>query len=171
MWLTGHSFIKSKVRETRAQFGGALSGHFFFMDNFFGHDDGAFATLRLLQFLKREGKKLAQVVDELPLYISSPEIKLGLADDIKFDFIKTHFAADLKALFPNADSSDIDGFRVDTETSMAIIRASQNGPYVTIKFEGKTQEEYDRLKHSLRDILKKYPEVDWTSGVNTHAFE
>ncbi len=171
MWLTGHSFIKAKVRETRAPFGGELSGHFFFMDNFFGHDDGAFATLRLLQFLKREGKKLSQVVDELPAYIGSPEIKLGLGDQIKFDFIKNHFAKDLTELVPNATYTDIDGFRADSETGMAIIRASQNGPYVTIKFEGKTQEEYDRLKVSLRDILKKYPEVDWTSGVNTHAFE
>ncbi len=171
MWLTGHSFIKAKVRETRAPFGGELSGHFFFMDNFYGHDDGAFATLRLLQFLKRTGKTLAQAVDELPQYISSPEIKLGLADTIKFDFVKTHFANDIKALFPNGAYTDIDGFRADDATRMAIIRASQNGPYVTIKFEGKTQEEYDALKNAIKQILQKYTEVDWEKGVNLNGFE
>lgn len=171
MWLVGHSFIKAKVRESRAPFGGELSGHFFFMDNFFGHDDGAFATLRLLQYLKRTKKTLAQAVDELPQYISSPEIKLGLADQIKFDFVKTHFADDLKQLFLGGTYSDIDGFRADSSSGMAIIRASQNGPYVTIKFEGKTQSEYDTLKLKLRDILKKYPEVEWEKGSNTHAFD
>ena len=72
---------------------------------------------------------------------------------------------------PGAQYTDIDGFRADTPTEMAIIRASQNGPYITIKFEGKTQEEYDRLKGQIRDILKKYPEVDWNAGVNIHAFD
>ena len=171
MWITGHSFIKSKVREERAPFGGELSGHFFFVDNFYGHDDGAFSTLRLLQYLKRTNQTLKEAVSKLPQYISSPEIKLGLPDEIKVEFVKKHFAEDLKVLLPGGESVDIEGFRVDTATAMAIIRASQNGPYITIKFEGKTQEEYDRLKHGLHDILKKYPEVDWTSGVNIHAFE
>lgn len=171
MWMVGHSFIKQKVRETRAPFGGELSGHFFFMDNFYGHDDGAFATLRLLQYLKRTGKTLAQALDDLPKYIGSPEIKLGLADEIKFDFINTKLTADLKELMPEATYIDIDGIRADTKTTMATIRASQNGPYITIKFEGKTQEEYDSLKTKIRDLLKKYPEIDWSKGSNTHAFD
>lgn len=171
MHLVGHSFIKQKVREERAPFGGELSGHFFFMDNFYGHDDGAFATLRLLQYLKRTGKSMSQALDDLPKYVSSPEIKLGLSDDIKFEFVNTHFTKDIKDMMPEATYTSIDGIRADTKTTMATIRASQNGPYITIKFEGKTQEEYDSLKTKLHDILKKYPEVDWNAGVNTHAFD
>ena len=60
---------------------------------------------------------------------------------------------------------------MDTQNEMAIIRASQNGPYITVKFEGKTQEQYDHVKTILRTMLKKYPEVDWTQGVNTHALD
>lgn len=171
MWLTGHSFIKAKVKEERAPFGGELSGHFFFMDNFYGHDDGAFATLRLLAYLKRTGKSLKQATDELPKYISSPEVKLGLADDIKFKLISEEISKDVKALFPNAEYTDIDGFRADTENEMVIVRASQNGPYITIKFEGRTQEQYDRVKKEVEKILKKYSQIDWASGVNIHAFE
>jgi len=171
LWLTGHSFIKAKVKETRAPFGGELSGHFFFMDNFYGHDDGAFATLRLLSYLKRTGLSLRQAVESLPKYISSPEIKLGLADDIKFKLINEQISADLRLLFPGAQYTDIDGFRVDTESEMVIIRASQNGPYITIKFEGRTQSQYDSLKGEVARILHKYPEIDWSSGVNIHAFE
>jgi YD repeat-containing protein len=171
MWNVGHSFIKAKVKEERAPFGGELSGHFFFMDNFYGHDDGAFTTLRLLQYLKRTGQTLKDAVDNLPKYVSSPEIKLGLADEIKFQMVEDKMSQDIKALFPNAEYTDIDGFRADTKTAMVTIRASQNGPYITIRFEGKTREEYDELKVKVEAILKKYPEIDWKQGVNTAAFE
>jgi len=171
MWLTGHSFIKAKVKEARAPFGGELSGHMFFMDNFYGHDDTGFATLRLLNYMKNKKKSLKEIVDELPKYISSPEIKLGLADSIKFKLINEKISLDIKELFPTAKYVDIDGFRADTEDEMMIIRASQNGPYITIKFEAKTQEQYDKLKINIKEILKKYPEIDWDEGVNIHAFE
>jgi len=171
MWITGHSFIKAKVKEERAPFGGELSGHFFFVDNFYGHDDGAFSTLRLLQYLKRESKSLKQAVSELPQYVSSPEIKLGLPDDIKFKFVTKVIGGDLKKLYPKAEYIEIDGVRMDTAETMAIVRASQNGPYITIKYEGKTKEQYDKLKGQLREILKSHKEVDWSYGVNTDAFD
>ena len=66
IWVTGHSFIKAKLKEERAPFAGELSGHMFFADNFYGHDDEAYATLRLLAYLTRVGKSLHQVVVELP---------------------------------------------------------------------------------------------------------
>lgn len=171
IWMTGHSFIKAKIKEVRAPFGGELSGHIFFMDNFFGHDDGAYASLRLLQYLERKNQTLGQAVSELSVYVSSPEIKFGLADDIKFQFIDTKIREEFMKQWPNAKYVDIDGIRMDTDNEMAIIRASQNGPYITVKFEGKTQEQYDAVKGILRDILKKYPEIDWSKGVNTHALD
>src|SRR3989344_5325774 len=87
IWKTGHSFIKAKVREERAPFGGELSGHIYFVDNCYGHDDGAIATLRLLAYLTKENKSLKQVVSDLPQYVSSPEIKLGCSDNIKFEVV------------------------------------------------------------------------------------
>ncbi len=171
MWLTGHSFIKAKLKEVRAPFGGELSGHIFFMDNFYGHDDGAYASLRLLQYLERTKQTLSQATSKLSKYISSPEIKFGLADDIKFKFIDTKIRAEFKAQWPDAKYIDIDGIRMDTKDEMAIIRASQNGPYITVKFEGKTQEQYDKMKETLKQILSKYSEIDWSKGVNTHALD
>ena len=82
-----------------------------------------------------------------------------------------HGNASSTNIFPGGKYVDIDGFRADSAEEMAIVRASQNGPYITVKFEGKTQEQYDNLKIKIRDILKKYPEIDWSVGVNTHAFE
>lgn len=171
MWLTGHSFIKAKLKEVGAPFGGELSGHIFFMDNFYGHDDGAFASMRLLAYLERTQQTLSQAASKLSKYVSSPEIKFGLADDIKFEFINTKIRADFMKQWPDAKYIDIDGIRMDTPDEMAIIRASQNGPYITVKFEGKTQEQYDSVKKILHNILKSHPEVDWSQGVNTHALD
>jgi phosphomannomutase/phosphoglucomutase len=171
IWKTGHSFIKAKIREERSPFGGELSGHIFFTDNFYGHDDGAYASLRLLQFLERKRMNLSEAVYRLPQYISSPEIKLGLADDIKFKLIDMELKDDLKSNWPDADFNSIDGIRMDTDQEMAVIRASQNGPYITIKFESNSSEKYEELKSKLKEILIKYPEIDWSQGSNTHALD
>jgi phosphomannomutase / phosphoglucomutase len=171
MWMTGHSFIKAKIKEVRSPFGGELSGHIFFMDNFYGHDDGAYASLRLLQYLERKDQSLSEAVAGLAHYVSSPEIKFGLADEIKFEFIDTKIRAEFEKRWPDAKYVDIDGIRMDTAEEMAIVRASQNGPYITVKFEGKTQEQYDAMKKTLKEILKAHPEIDWSQGVNTHALD
>ncbi len=171
MWTTGHSFIKAKIKEIHSPFGGELSGHIFFMDNFYGHDDGAYASLRLLAYLERKNEKLSEAVAQLAKYVSSPEIKFGLADDIKFEFIRTTIQAEFRKRWPDAKYIDIDGIRMDLSDRMAIIRASQNGPYITVKFEAKTQEGYDELKQTLKELLKTHPEVDWSQGVNIHALD
>ena len=169
MWLTGHSFIKAKVRDVAAPFGGELSGHMYFVDNFYGHDDGAVASLRLLAYLTRIGKSLKQAIAELPQYVSSPEIKVGCPDNIKFQIVSEKIGGEIKKLYPDAKYVEIDGVRMDTANEMLIVRASQNGPYLTVKFEGKTQEAYNKLKKQVNTILHMFNEVDFKSGVNTSA--
>ena len=171
MWLTGHSFIKAKVREARAPFGGELSGHMYFVDNFYGHDDGAIATLRLLAYLTKINKSLKQVVLELPHYVSSPEIKVGCPDNIKFKVVNEQIGGEIKKLYPEAKYVEIDGVRMDTKDEMLIVRASQNGPYLTVKFEGKTQNSYNILKKQASDILHKFSDIDFKTGVNTTALD
>lgn len=171
MWKTGHSFIKAKVREEHAPFGGELSGHIYFVDNFYGHDDGAIATLRLLAYLTRVGKTLREAVDELPKYISSPEIKVGCPDSVKFDLVSQKIGGDIKKLYPDARYTEIDGVRMDTTDEMLIVRASQNGPYLTVKFEAKMKEKYDLLRKQVSEILHRYNEVDFSHGVNTDSLQ
>lgn len=166
---TGHSFVKSKIKEVRSPFGGELSGHIFFMDNFYGHDDAAYASLRLLSYLERTNQSLNEAVNKLPKYISSPEIKLGLGDSIKFKFVSETLKEDIQNIFPNGEINEVDGVRVDTEDSMMVIRASQNGPYITIKFESKVMSDYENLKIEISKMLKKYPEISWKQGSNITA--
>lgn len=171
MWKTGHSFIKAKVREDGAIFGGELSGHFFFCDNFYGHDDGAIASLRLLAYLTRVNQSLKEAISKLPYYFSSPEIKVGCADNIKFFVVSDKIGGEIKKLYPSAKYVEIDGVRMDTEEEMMIVRASQNGPYLTIKFEGKSKEKYDQLKSQIGKILHSLKEVDFKSGVNVSSLD
>lgn len=171
MWKTGHSYIKEKVKIESAPFGGELSGHFFFLDNFYGHEDGAIASLRLLAYLSETKKPLHEEVALLPQYVSSPEIKLGCPDAVKIALISGDIASKLKALYPDASYNEIDGVRMDTESEMIIIRASQNGPYITVKFEAKTQEAYDVLKDQISGILHEHPVISFEEGVNVDSFE
>ncbi|HOA12212.1 MAG TPA: hypothetical protein PKK04_02960, partial [Candidatus Woesebacteria bacterium] len=90
---------------------------------------------------------------------------------IKFQLIDQEITADFKKHWPQAKFTKIDGIRMDLPEQMAIIRASQNGPYVTVKFEGKTKEQYQTLKKEIRNILKQYPAVNWQEGTNVHALD
>lgn len=178
IWRTGHSFIKAKIAEEKAAFGGELSGHFFFNDNFYGYDDGAYTALRLIEYLGESGKTLAELYASFPKYISSPEIKIGCPDDKKAAVIKD-LSQKFKKDFPFAEITDEtiipgdDGVRLDFEDGIIIFRYSQNGPYITIKFEAKDQKKYDERKKYVKNLLLKYPEMIWKDelGVNLEALE
>jgi phosphomannomutase/phosphoglucomutase len=166
MWRTGHSFIKNKIAEEGAAFGGELSGHFFFNDNFYGHDDGSYAALRVLEYLSDKNTTLSQLYESFPQYISSPEIKIGCPDEKKVEVIK-NLSQKFKADFPNAEITDDtvipgdDGTRADFEDGMMIFRYSQNGPYITVKFEAKDQKTYQKRKEYVKKMLESYPEMIW----------
>ncbi len=129
--------------------------------------------MRLLSYLSRTGQKLSEAVAMLPKYISSPEIKVGCADDKKVALIEK-ISEITKKDFPAAevisDERAGDGVRLNLPDSMFVIRYSQNGPYLTIKFEAQTQEKYDELKKYLDELLHSYGEIDWTYGVNVESF-
>jgi phosphomannomutase/phosphoglucomutase len=172
MWRTGHGFLKKKNQEVKAPFIGELSGHFFFSADFYNHDDGCYATLRLLDYLSRTNQSLNEAISGLPKYISSPEIKLYCSDNKKIALMDK-IALVLKNDYPNSEVIDDeragDGVRLETDTSMFIIRYSQNGPYITIKFEAKTEEEYEKLKKYINTLLHKYPEIDWDNEIKVNA--
>jgi phosphomannomutase/phosphoglucomutase len=166
MWVTGHAFIKDKIKEVKAPFGGELSGHFFFMDNFYGHDDGAYGTLRILDYLCRKKKTISEVVGEFPKYISSPEIKVGCPDSKKVKTVEKIYQ-DFEKEFGKQNVTELDGARVDFKDGMMIIRYSHNGPYLTVKFEAQDKETYEERRLFAKKVLLKYPEIDITEGANS----
>jgi len=174
MWRTGHSFLKKKNQEVKAAFIGELSGHFFFSADFYNHDDGFYSSMRLLNYLSRTKQSLFEAVARLPKYISSPEIKLECADDKKIPLI-AKLSQILEKNFPEAevisDERAGDGVRLNLPDSMLVVRYSQNGPYLTIKFEAKTKEKYEELKKYLNKLLHNYSEINWSHGVNVEGLE
>jgi phosphomannomutase / phosphoglucomutase len=172
MWRTGHSFLKKKNQEVKAAFIGELSGHFFFSADFYNHDDGLYSTLRLLRYLSRSGQSLSSAIAALPKYISSPEIKLFCADDRKVGLINK-LSPILRSDYPQAEVIDDeragDGLRLDLPDSMFVIRYSQNGPYLTIKFEASSEDKYGKLKKYIGDLLHNQPEIDWHNRINVNT--
>ncbi|MBZ1345040.1 MAG: phosphomannomutase/phosphoglucomutase [Candidatus Nealsonbacteria bacterium] len=171
MWRTGHSFIKAKAQKEKAAFAGELSGHFYFLDKFYPHDDGCYSTLALLNYLSRSKKTLSEAIAGLPKYISSPEIKIFCADDKKV-VLMAKIGPVLKKDFPDArvidDERAGDGVRLELKDGMFVIRYSQNGPYLTIKFEAKTKDCYNFLKNYIKELLHRYEEIDWNSKINVN---
>lgn len=172
MWRTGHGFLKKKNQEIKAPFIGELSGHFFFSADFYNHDDGCYATLRLLNYLDRNGLKLSEAVARLPKYISSPEIKIYCAENKKRDII-LKISPILKKDYPDAiiidDERAGDGVRLENDDSMFVIRYSQNGPYITIKFEAKTEDKYNKLKKYINQLLHQFPDIDWHNDIRVNV--
>jgi phosphomannomutase/phosphoglucomutase len=164
MWRTGHSFLKKKNQEVKAAFIGELSGHFFFSKDFYNHDDGAYSTLRILQALGRSDKSLSSMVGGLPQYVSSPQIHVYCDDDKKITLIDD-VARKLRKDYPYAEVIDDeragDGLRLEMPGAMFVLRYSQNGPYIVIKFESKSKQAYDELRKYILKTLKTYPELDW----------
>jgi phosphomannomutase/phosphoglucomutase len=171
MWRTGHSFLKKKNQEVKAAFIGELSGHFFFSADFYNHDDGLYSTMRLLRYLVKTGKSLSEAIELLPKYISSPEIKIYCADEKKVELVKK-ISLELKKDFPDGevinDERAGDGVRIDLSDGMFVIRYSQNGPYLTIKFEAKEEGKYNELKKYIKNLLSRQEEVDWNSNINVN---
>ncbi|USN53521.1 MAG: phosphomannomutase/phosphoglucomutase [Candidatus Nomurabacteria bacterium] len=171
MWRTGHSFLKKKNQEVKAAFIGELSGHFFFSADFYNHDDGLYSTMRLLHYLSRSGQTLSQALEQLPKFISSPEIKLYCDDTKKVDVVQ-RISAELKKDYPDADVIDDeragDGVRLELPDAMFVVRYSQNGPYLTVKYEATAQGRYDELRKYLSDKLHTFLEIDWKAKINVN---
>ncbi len=178
MWRAGHSFLKKKNQEVKAAFIGELSGHFFFSKDFYNQDDGAYSTLRLIQAVSRTNDTLSGMVSKLPLYKSSPQIHVFCPDESKVDLM-AKLAPIFKKDFPDAQIIDDqrvgDGIRVEMADSMFVVRYSQNGPYIVIKFEARTDRDYEDLRKHILKALKAFPELEWAApnkiNVNIRALD
>ncbi len=153
MWKTGHSYIKSKLAEEKAAMAGEMSGHIFFVDDFYGFDDGLFASLKLLEYLSTQSKPLSKIIANTPYYVSTPTIQVKTTDEDKYNVVK-----ELTNEFKSEGYKvvDINGARVYTHDGWGLVRASSNTPTLVLRFESKTQEGLGKLKNLFRTKLDKF---------------
>ena len=158
MWKTGHSLIKSKMRETEAELAGEMSGHFFFGERWYGFDDGIYSAARLLEILAAQPGRPSDVLDALPDGIATAEIKVDAPDGNPHAFVERFVAA---AQFQDARLSTIDGLRVDWPDGWGLVRASNTTPVLVMRFDADNNEAMARIKATFREqLLALRPDLD-----------
>jgi phosphomannomutase/phosphoglucomutase len=142
MWKTGHSLIKSKLKEEHAALAGEMSGHMFFADRYFGFDDAIYASFRILEILSREGRGLGAILADLPPSHFTPEIRVDCPDDRKFEVVRQ--AADF--FRKHNELIDIDGVRVNFADGWGLVRASNTQPALVTRFEATSEKRLAEIR-------------------------
>lgn len=152
MWKTGHSLIKSKLKQEHAALAGEMSGHMFFADRYYGFDDAIYSSFRLLEIIDRAGRGLGELLSDLPKTSATPEIRLDCADDRKFEVVRQaadYFRAHYKVI-------DIDGVRVGFPHGWGLVRASNTQPALVMRFEADSDSALAEIRNLFENKLKEF---------------
>jgi len=150
MWKTGHSLIKQKMKLEKAELAGEMSGHIFFSDRYFGFDDAVYASCRLLEILSGTGKKISDLLADVPETVSTPEIRVECPDHIKFAVVDK-----VTAYFKERhDVIDIDGVRVLFPDGWGLVRASNTQPALVLRFEAMTENRLQEIRELVETVLR-----------------
>ncbi len=142
MWKTGHSLIKSKMKETGSPLAGEMSGHVFFAHNYYGYDDALYAAVRLIAASARLGKSVTELRGEMPNLINTPEMRFQVDESRKFavvDEVKARLAE------AGADVDGTDGVRVNTPDGWWLLRASNTQDVLVARAESEDEAGLGRL--------------------------
>jgi phosphomannomutase len=144
MWRVGHSFMKARMRETGAIFGGELSGHFYFrFSDTLMVDDGTAALVAFLDVVAREGGPVSRLVAPLRRYAGSGEISRRVADP-------KGFLAEVEAEHRDADEiSHLDGLLVRYADWWFNLRPSNTEPVIRLNLEARSRERMERERDRL----------------------
>lgn len=159
-WKSGHSVIKAKMREIGALFSGEYSGHMFFADEFFGHDDAYYSAGRLLRIMSNENKSLSRLMLSIPIYPATEEVRVPCADDEKFSVVERIRDKALE----DYECSVIDGVRILYPDGWGLIRGSNTQPVITVRCEGKNTGALDKIMVDVRKriLAEGLPDFTWT---------
>ncbi len=151
VYRTGNSWTRYEVNKMKYPFGGEYSGHMYFTDRWPGLDSGLYNGLRMLEILSHTDKKFSQLVDNINIYYNTPEIKMAVSDDIKFNVV-----AKVKEYAVNKGYKiiDVDGVRVQFEDGWALVRASNTGPNLTLRFEANSEERLNEIQKEFESVVK-----------------
>lgn len=150
MWKTGHSLIKSKMKETGAPLAGEMSGHIFFADDYYGYDDALYAGVRLIAAAARLGKTVTQLRGDMPPMLNTPEMRFQVDEARKFaaiDEVKQRLAQ------TDAQVNGTDGVRVTTDDGWWLLRASNTQDVLVARAESDTDEGLARLIAQIDEQL------------------
>lgn len=162
VWKTGHSLIKTKMKETGALLAGEMSGHLFFADRYFGYDDAIYASLRLLEILANDSRPLSSMLADVPKTFTTPELRVDCPDAIKFQVVAAVTKRFKQAGHPVLD---IDGARISfgggaggtsdvgAPPKWGLVRASNTGPILVMRFEAGSSEELEAIRREVEGVV------------------
>lgn len=152
MERTGTSYTEASTKRQNISLGGELSGHIFFNDRGVEICSGIYDGLRVLEILSKTNKNFSELLDGIPAYLSTPEIKIPCPNEQKFEVVEKvkDYVKEKKYLY-----NDIDGVRVTFQDGWALVRASNTGPNLTLRFEATTKEKLESIKKEFTDLVSK----------------
>jgi len=151
MWKTGHSLIKSKMKQVQAPLAGEMSGHIFFADGYYGFDDALYAAIRLIAAAARLGKSVTELKSAMPAVLNTPELRFQVDESRKFAAIEE---VKQRLARTDADVNDTDGVRVTTPDGWWLLRASNTQDVLVARAESYTQDGLDRLLAQIDEQLE-----------------
>jgi len=157
MWKTGHSLIKSKMKETKAALAGEMSGHIFFADRYFGFDDAIYAALRVYEIASEIKGPLSEVLADLEKTVNTPELRIDCVEEKKFALVEE--TKKILRLSGVGTINDIDGVRIDYGDGWGLVRASNTQPVIVLRFESKTKERLKEIRKTVEGALQEAAEV------------
>jgi len=152
MWKTGHSLIKSKMKETGSPLAGEMSGHIFFKHRWYGFDDALYAAVRLIEAVSVSGKSLTDIMDSMPVTKATPELRFQVEEVRKFaivEEVRERLASD------GAKVDATDGVRVSTPDGWWLLRASNTQDVLVARAEAADETGLGRLVAQIDDQLAK----------------
>jgi len=156
MWKTGHSHLKRKMRDDHILLGGEVSGHMFFAENYYGVDDGILASCKIIELASRTREPLSSLFASIPHLRTTPELKAPCPDGEKFRVVE-EVTRELKQRY---ETIDTDGARVIFPgRGWGLVRASNTNPYLTLRFEARTDREIEEMKREIYAVLRHYPVI------------
>jgi phosphomannomutase / phosphoglucomutase len=151
MWKTGHSLIKGKMKELGAPLAGEMSGHMFFADGWYGFDDALYGAARLLRIVADAGRPVHELLADVPDFVSTPEIRVDCADDLKFPLVERA----VEYFRSRYDVIDVDGVRVLFGDGWGLIRASNTQPILVTRFEALSQSRLAEIQGEMEAWLRE----------------
>jgi phosphomannomutase/phosphomannomutase/phosphoglucomutase len=149
---TGHSIVKAFMKKENAALAGEMSGHLFFKDRWYGFDDALYSACRLLEIIAASERTVSQLFDSIPDSINTPELKIAIAEDKKFDFMKQFMKT---AQFENGRVIDVDGMRVEFAEGWGLVRASNTSPNLVARFEANNAEQLRVIQDLFKNEMLK----------------
>jgi phosphomannomutase/phosphoglucomutase len=151
MYKTGHSLIKAKMKQEHAELAGEMSGHMFFADRYYGYDDAIYTACRLLEIVSNSGGQLSAQLQGIPKLVSTPELRRGCPDEVKFDVV-SKVAAVMRR---DHKIVDVDGVRVPFENGWGLVRASNTQPVLVMRFEATSEEFLKKYQKQIEEVVER----------------